>query len=314
MPAKLFYTGQVVVDLVMAIDHLPSSGGDVLATSATFETGGGFNVMAAACRNGLRTVYLGRHGQGRFGDLARQAMRDEGVEISTMPVPGEDTGLAVALVEASAERSFISYVGAEGGLSTDDLHGVRVSPEDYVFVSGYSLIHKNKVTALLAWLSGLPSGTAVVFDPGPLVNAVNGAEINAVLPLVSVWSSNREEALRFTQTQTPADALHSLASLLRDDALIVIRDGPAGCWINHAGQTRHIPGFAVTALDTNGAGDAHAGVLLAELAKGSSVDRAALRANAAAAIAVTRRGPATAPGREEVDALVGAEVPNRLTP
>ncbi|EGH33714.1 carbohydrate kinase, PfkB, partial [Pseudomonas syringae pv. japonica str. M301072] len=56
--------------------------------------------------------YLGRHGQGRFGDIARQAMRDEGVEISTMPVPGEDTGLAVALVEASAERSFISYVGA----------------------------------------------------------------------------------------------------------------------------------------------------------------------------------------------------------
>ncbi|MCF5179843.1 sugar kinase [Pseudomonas syringae] len=306
MPAKLFYTGQVVVDLVMAIDRLPPSGGDVLATSATFEAGGGFNVMAAACRNGLRTVYLGRHGQGRFGDIARQAMRDEGVEISTMP--REDTGLAVALVEASAERSFISYVGAEGGLSAEDLHGVQVSAEDYVFVSGYSLAHKNKVTALLAWLGGLPSGTAVVFDPGPLVDALYGVEMRAVLPLISLWSSNREEALRFTQTQTPADALHSLASTLREDALIVMRDGPAGCWIHHAGQTRLIPGFAVTALDTNGAGDAHAGVLLAELARGSSVDRAALRANAAAAIAVTRRGPATAPGREEIDALVGADV------
>ncbi|MCK9742191.1 PfkB family carbohydrate kinase [Pseudomonas syringae] len=307
MPAKLLYTGQVVVDLVMAIDRLPPSGGDVLASSATFEAGGGFNVMAAACRNGLPTVYLGRHGQGRFGDLARQAMRDEGVEIATMPVPGEDTGLAVALVEASAERSFISYVGAEGGLSAADLQGVQVSAEDYVVVSGYSLAHKNKVTALLAWLDGLPGGTTVVFDPGPLVDALHGVEMRAVLPLISVWSSNCEEALRFTQTRTPADALHHLASILREDALIVIRDGPAGCWVHHAGQTRHIPGFAVTAIDTNGAGDAHAGVLLAELARGSSVDRAALRANAAAAIAVTRRGPATAPGREEVDALVGAD-------
>ncbi|WP_235667931.1 PfkB family carbohydrate kinase, partial [Pseudomonas coronafaciens] len=190
MPAKLFYTGQVVVDLVMAVDHLPSSGGDVLASSATFEAGGGFNVMAAACRNGLRTVYLGRHGQGRFGDLARQAMRDEGVEISTKPVAGEDTGLAVALVEASAERSFISYVGAEGGLSAADLQGVQVSAEDYVFVSGYSLAHKNKVTALLAWLGGLPGGTAVAFDPGPLLDAVHGVEMHAVLPLISLWSSN----------------------------------------------------------------------------------------------------------------------------
>jgi sugar/nucleoside kinase (ribokinase family) len=60
----------------------------------------------------------------------------------------------------------------------------------------------------------------------------------------------------------------------------------------------------VTAIDTNGAGDAHAGVLLAGLASGLSASQAALRANAAAAIAVTRWGPATAPTAAEVDALV----------
>ena len=304
MPARLLYTGQVVVDLVMAIDHLPPSGGDVLARTATFATGGGFNVMAAACRNGLRTVYLGRHGQGRFGDLARQAMKDEGVEIATMAATDQDTGLAVALVEASAERSFISYVGAEGGLSAQDLSGVQVSAEDYVFVSGYSLVHQNKVTALLTWLGALPSGTAVVFDPGPLVNSPHAAEMQAVLPLITLWTSNSEEALRFTQSQTLPDALLSLAASLDENALIVVRDGPAGCWIRQAGHTRHIPGFAVAAVDTNGAGDAHAGVLLANLASGCSADLAALRANAAAAIAVSRWGPATAPGREEVDALV----------
>jgi sugar/nucleoside kinase (ribokinase family) len=304
MPARLLYTGQVVVDLVMAIDRLPLSGGDVLARSARFETGGGFNVMAAACRNGLHTVYLGRHGQGRFGDLARQAMRDEGVEIATVAADHQDTGLSVALIEASAERSFVSYVGAEGELSAEDLRGVQVSPEDYVFVSGYSLAHKKKVAALLAWLGELPSGTAVVFDPGPLINAPHDAEMQAVLPLISLWTSNREEALRFTQSQTLGDALRQLTAHLRADALIVVRDGPAGCWIHQAGQTRHIPGFAVTAVDTNGAGDAHAGVLLADLARGCSADVAALRANAAAAIAVTRWGPATAPHRIEVDALV----------
>ena len=46
-----------------------------------FEAGGGFNVMAAAQRNGLPVVYLGRHGTGRFGDLAREAMNAEGIRI-----------------------------------------------------------------------------------------------------------------------------------------------------------------------------------------------------------------------------------------
>lgn len=46
--ARLIHTGQVIVDLVMQIDTLPSHGGDVLAHSASFEVGGGFNVMAAA--------------------------------------------------------------------------------------------------------------------------------------------------------------------------------------------------------------------------------------------------------------------------
>jgi len=60
----------------------------------------------------------------------------------------------------------------------------------------------------------------------------------------------------------------------------------------------------VEAVDTTGAGDAHCGVLAAELLRGADLATAAARANAAAAIAVTRRGPATAPTRAEVDALL----------
>jgi sugar/nucleoside kinase (ribokinase family) len=305
MPARLLYTGQVVVDLVMGLDALPRPGGDILARSAQFEFGGGFNVMAAACRNGLQTVYLGRHGAGRFGDLARQALAAEGIHVATQVCEDQDTGLSVALIEPSAERSFISYVGAEGGLSAEDLRSVVVQPTDYVFVSGYSLLHKDKVSTLLAWLGKLPKGTNVVFDPGPLVNSPDSPEMRAVLPLITLWTSNGEEALRFTGCETIANAVEKLGQWLNDDALIVVRDGPQGCWIRQNRESRHVKGFPVTAIDTNGAGDAHAGVLLAGLAAGLSAEQAALRANAAAAIAVTRWGPATAPGKDEVDGLVG---------
>ena len=64
----------------------------------------------------------------------------------------------------------------------------------------------------------------------------------------------------------------------------------------------HIPAPTVRAVDTTGAGDAHAGVFLAALADGLSPADAARRANAAAALAVTRPGPATSPTRAELDA------------
>jgi sugar/nucleoside kinase (ribokinase family) len=65
-----------------------------------------------------------------------------------------------------------------------------------------------------------------------------------------------------------------------------------------------VPGFKVVAVDSNGAGDAHAGVFVAGLAHGLSAIDAARRANAAAALAVTRWGPATSPGVAELDAFI----------
>ena len=58
----------------------------------------------------------------------------------------------------------------------------------------------------------------------------------------------------------------------------------------------------MTAVDTTGAGDAHAGVFLAALADGLAPPAAARRANAAAALAVTRPGPATSPDPGQLDA------------
>jgi sugar/nucleoside kinase (ribokinase family) len=300
----MLHTGQVIIDLVMAVDKLPEAGGDVLAQSASFEAGGGFNVMAAAQRNGLPVVYLGRHGSGRFGDLAREAMSAEGIRIGITDRAERDTGLCVAITDASAERSFVSYIGAEGELSAEDLASVPAEAGDYVYVSGYSLLHVGKAQALVDWVLALSDGVNLVFDPGPLVDSPDAPLMQALLARIDVWTSNAVEALKFTGAADIAQALDCLAGHLSAKALMVVRDGPAGCWISHGAERRHVPGFKVDAVDSNGAGDAHAGVFVAGLAQGLSAFEAARRANAAAALAVTRWGPATSPGTAEVDELI----------
>lgn len=301
---KMLHTGQVIIDLVMAVDKLPQAGGDALAQSASFQAGGGFNVMAAAQRNGLSVVYLGRHGTGRFGDLAREAMNAEGIRIGIADPAERDTGLCVAITDASAERSFVSYIGAEGELTAEDLASVPTEAGDYVYVSGYSLLHVGKAQPLVNWVLTLPQGVNVVFDPGPLVDSPDAPLMQALLPRIDVWTSNSVEALKITGSTDIAQALDGLLGFLPRNVLMVVRDGPQGCWIDQHGERRHVPGFKVQAVDSNGAGDAHAGVFMAGLAQGLSAFDAAQRANAAAALAVTRWGPATSPGAAEVDALI----------
>lgn len=290
---RLLHTGQVIVDLVMALDTLPPPGGDALAKSASFQAGGGFNVMAAAQRNGLPTLYLGRHGNGRFADLAREALSAEGITLTLPPDPDKDTGVCVALTEASAERTFISCIGAEGRLSAEDLANVVVQPDDWVYISGYSLLQPDKARALLDWVLNLAPSVHVAFDPGPLIASLDPDLLNALLPRINLWSSNRCEADSFAPS--------TLHTRLPTGCLIVVREGAQGCWISHPQGQQHIPGFKVRAIDTNGAGDAHTGVMLAALAAGHCPAYAAKRANAGAALAVTRWGPATAPTTGDIE-------------
>jgi sugar/nucleoside kinase (ribokinase family) len=68
-----------------------------------------------------------------------------------------------------------------------------------------------------------------------------------------------------------------------------------------------VPGFPVAAVDSNGAGDTHTGAFIAALAAGEDAAGAARRANAAAALSVTKRGPATAPTSAELGRFLSSQ-------
>lgn len=284
--ARLVSLGNVVIDLVMRIDAMPERGSDVLADSASITPGGAFNTLVAAARQGLETVYAGAHGTGPFGDLARAALEREGIAVALSPVPDRDTGFDVALVDATAERTFVTSVGAEGQL---DLGSFALRPDDAIHISGYGLLHPVNRAVILS--TALP-GT-VFYDPGPL-----GGDTGDLV--IDWWSGNAREAALATGIDDPSEAAAALAARARVGA--VVRLGAEGCILADP-VPRLVPGFAVEAVDLNGAGDAHVGAFIAALASGLSPADAARRANAVAAIAVTRHGPADSPTVAETDAF-----------
>jgi sugar/nucleoside kinase (ribokinase family) len=182
-----------------------------------------------------------------------------------------------------------------------------MAENDIVYVSGYSLAHPRNAVALTGWLEDLPSDVLVITDPSPLIGELNHAVLSRVLSRTDVLSANAREARIVTGDSDPGTAARALASEMTVGGLALVRDGARGCWLAAARDERDpllVSGFEVTAVDTNGAGDAHGGVLAAALARGMAPVDAVVRANAAAALAVTRIGPATAPTTSAIDALV----------
>src|SRR5215469_1826719 len=138
--AQLVLAGEAIVDIVMRVPSLPERGGDVLATGSAVTAGGGFNVMAAAARQGMPVTYAGGHGTGPWGDRVRAALAAEGITVLREPDPDRDTGFDVALVEPDAERAFVTHLGAEAVTIPGGWDATPLEPGDFVYISGYGLV------------------------------------------------------------------------------------------------------------------------------------------------------------------------------
>ena len=300
---RVLHTAQALVDVILEIDALPARGGNANARSERKYAGGAVTTLLAAARTGAEAVHGGAHGTGPNGDLIRAALARDGIALSDAPRPEADTGYCTVLLEPSAERTFLTVYGAERQITAASLATLVPQAGDLVCVSGYSLFEPTR-EPLLEFLEALPEEVDVVLDPGDPFASFPEEVRRRVLARTTVWTSNADEARSLTDLDALEDTPEALRRRLAPGAVVVVRDGERGCLVFHHGRGTEIPAFPQQAVDTNGAGDTHTGVLLAERALGADWESAATRANAAAAIAVTRRGTESAPARDEVDAFL----------
>ena len=309
MTGRVIHTGQVVIDLTLRIEAIPEPGGDVFANESSMAVGGGFNVLAAARRLGVETLYAGPLGEGPFAEAAREALETIGVDHVGPVVPG-DQGYCVAMTDARAERTFISTCGAETRGPVDAFDHLEVSGDDVVYLSGYSLADDASRTALERLAGRLieaRAGCTALFDVSPMVDSIPMSALERVGGLAPIWSLNEREAgllagrlgLR-VEIGDHGAACETLASRL---GIVLVRAGEQGSWFSDGDGACHTPSIPVTPVDTNGAGDAHSGVLAAALARGVDLTTALRWANVAGALTTTCFGPATCPSEADIRAL-----------
>jgi len=317
---RVVLMGQILVDLAVRGEALPTPGGDVWAIDEGMHVGGGFNALVAARRMGAEAVSLSPIGDGPYSSLIQAALAREGITDLGPRIVGIDNGFCIAFTDRTGERTFISTKGAET-MAPESAWAdfVRtMNPGDVLYVDGYLMDHPANREAAEAALRVLPEGVRVLLDVSPVIGIPSDLPSDDV-----IVSMNHREAQEIGQQRgdssvcdrcrEPHEAARVMLGLLGRPVLV--RAGVAGAYfVRPAGtapnasneDAAHIPTPHVEAIDTNGAGDAHSGVLAASLAQRIPMERALLLANCAGALSTTAVGPASCPTRQEIEAAADA--------
>lgn len=318
----LWSTGSIVVDWPLRVPAIPERGGDVIGVAAEMIVGGAFNVDAAAARQGARVVSASPIGTGRLGQLVKDALASEGIEVlpayQRASETGLDQGICIALVDAEGERTFVTTEGAETHPSVDALATIDPEPGDVVYISGYDLVYAGAVDAFTEFLRSLAqegedaARPFVVVDPSPLIADISPELWEIIATRADLLSLNEREAgILLGLGEDVVDGAALVAQIgTKVSGWVLVRVGSDGAWLAREGVAPvHVPALEVTMVDATGAGDAHAGILCASLDGLTEVslddlERAVARANVGAAIAVTRIGSATSPTAAEIDEVL----------
>ncbi|GHF46868.1 carbohydrate kinase family protein [Streptomyces morookaense] len=284
----LLVVGDVVTDVVARHRTPLAPATDTEARITTLPGGAGANAACWAARSGTADVrILARVGAEAAGWHGR-SLRAAGVRPHLVTDPDVPTGTVVSMVGADGERTFLTDSGAVLRLSAADWRDDLLSGAGQLHISGYLFFaDASRALARLAMDAARARSVPVSVDPASagfiarfgvdrFLTAVAGTDV--LLP-------NRDEAELLTGLTDSTDAV---AKLSRDFPLVVATLGPRGAMVARSGTVvGRVPGEAVTAVDTTGAGDAFTGAYLAARLAGHDPVTAARHGCRAGAEAVT---------------------------
>lgn len=289
------------MDLVVRSPRLPAAGESLIAHSFETQPGGkGGNQAVAAARMGAGVSIIGKVGSDRFGEILKEKLDLAGVDTGGICVAaGVGTGVAVPIVLDDGENAILAIPQANLALSPADVEACRSRIESaaMLLVQFEVGMEATLAAARIARAASVP----LMLNPAPL--APHPTELLA-LPAIVVANALEAATLAPSAAGVHRDELRLLAP---PGGCSVVTLGAAGAVAFDGSAIAGVAPFSVRSVDSVGAGDAFCGVLAVALSEGTPLFEAVRFANAAGALATTRRGAQAAlPHRHEVEALLGA--------
>jgi len=263
----VFVQGMVFLDIVFTgLPELPRPGTEVWADGMGSCPGGIANLAVAGSRLGLRTALGAAFGDDDYGDFCWRVLQEqERVDLSmSRRYPRWHTPVTVS-VSLAGDRTMITHGHAAPEDATTMLGATPSARSVLLDLDGdrpLGVGHPERAWAERAHEAGALLFADVGWDP-------TGAWSPTVLDQLALchgFLPNAVEAMAYTRTDSPHDALYLLADRVPLAVVTTGRDGALAI-DSTTGEEASVPALRVEAIDATGAGDVFdAGVLVGTLA------------------------------------------------
>lgn len=285
---RIAVVGSANTDLITFAATFPRPGETLFGSNFDLGFGGkGANQAVAARLCGAQVLMVAKVGSDLFGEATLKNFSAFGVDTAHVKmVEGAPTGVAPIFVEPNGQNRIIVVKGANDLLLPQDVDAAaaQLRQVDTIILQFEIPLATIYHTVRFARAHGI----RCIVNPAPAVPASL-----ADLAGADYFIPNETEAELITglpvQTLEQAGSC-AMALLEKGFRRVVITLGARGALLADAAGQVHVPPFAVTAVDTTGAGDAFIGSLAVFLAEGVPEKDAVARASLYAALSTTRVG------------------------
>ena len=310
--ASLVVCGAINWDTSCFVEHLPVPGEEVTVSRVNRVSGGtGGNVAVAAARllGPGEVALIGALGEDDLAERQIAALKAEGVLTGGIRhIPGEESGQAYILVDASGQNVIASRLGANAGLTAEHLNSREVGEQ----LDGCRcLVLTDPPLDLAAELVALAGSRdiPVLWDPGILINPHRDA-LRSLAREAALLFLNETEAAALLGAGGVEAGLRALTDLDYRNR-VVFKLGARGAAMVEpgAGTVVEAPALplgelGLSVVNTVGCGDVFAGAFAACRVLGMSWRDCLLMAGAAAGLNATRPETRGGPDRAELDRAV----------
>ncbi len=289
MAKRILVAGSSNIDFRLETPYIPAPGETMLSSGDyAFTPGGkGANAAVAAAAMGADVIFCSRVGDDAYGDNLIKLFGEKGIDTRYIKVDRtEQTGLAVVMLEKSGANRIIVYGGANRKISDSDVEAAFSSYPDAVLTQFEIRREAVIAAAKCAAYDGIP----LFVDAGPATPDFPLGKLERV----EVLSPNEAETEILTgiRPNNLENCLRASIALCNkvDVKYVVLKLGARGCYVYDGKFCDLISPVEVPVVDSTAAGDVFTAALTAEYLRTNDILAAARFANAAGALAVSKKG------------------------
>lgn len=254
--------------------------------------GSAANSIIGAQYLGANTFYTCHVANDEGGDFYVHDLQAAGVDTN---MAGErtsgTTGTCIVMVTPDAERTMNTFLGITSELERSHIDVDALKQSQYAYLEGYLVTSDvSRAAAIevrtLAEQHGVK--TAMTFSDPAMVQFFKDGLNEMMGEQVDLLFCNEQEALLFTEASTLDAAIEALKTRAKQFAITL---GSQGAVVFDGSTLHNIEPFPVTAVDSNGAGDAFAGAFMYAITHGYDAPAAGKLASAVSSSVVGQYGP-----------------------